>query len=201
MDLKEFTNELYELKKQKAKHYTGMSIYRYMVNIENNYTHSAIGPFIFFIEESSELQQLLCKIARDELEDILQVYEELADCYILSQILTDYCGYGHYEVFYAASTIIPYKIISNLDLPIYYANETKMLFNEMKVIVDHEATRISKSRLIGYIAALNNIFNYLNLDKETLLYAVDVKLNRFIRCNNLEDKISNKEDGKCLILM
>ena len=201
MDLKEFTSELYELKKNKAKHYTGLSIYRYSVNAENNDTGSAIGPFIFFIEESSELQQLLCKIARDKLEDILQVYEELADCYILSQIITGYCGYFHYDVFYAASNIIPYKIISNLDLPIYYANEAKMLFNEMKVIVDHEATRISKSKLVGYIAALNNIFNYLNLDKETLLYAVDVKLNRFIRCNNLEDKISNKEDGTCLILM
>ena len=52
MDLKEFTNELYELKKNKAKHYTGLSIYRYSVNAENNDTGSAIGPFIFFIEAS-----------------------------------------------------------------------------------------------------------------------------------------------------
>ena len=79
MELEKFSSQLIERMERKDKHFSS-KIYKYSVDVQNKATNSNIGPIIYFTEETSELQQLLCKYARGKISgNCYQVYEELAD--------------------------------------------------------------------------------------------------------------------------
>ena len=65
--------------------------------------------------------------------------------------------------------------------------------------VNHSIASINDRYIVRLLTALYKLIWYLDIDEQTLRYAIDVKINRFIRANGLEDFV--KEDKACLTSM
>ena len=199
MELEKFTSQLIERMERKDKHFSS-KIYKYSVDVQNKATKSNIGPIIYFTEETSELQQLLCKYARGKISgNCYQVYEELADVFIMVNCLISYFRFSKDRLYCAASSATECAIISDIDAPLYFRKYSGDVCNEMYKYVNHSAASISEGYIIRLLAALYRLIDYLDIDEQTLRYAIDVKINRFIRANGLEDLV--KEDKACLTSM
>ena len=184
---------------RKDKHFSS-KVYKYSVDVQNKATNSNIGPIIYFTEETSELQQLLCKYARGKISgNCYQVYEELADVFIMVNCLISYFRFSKDRLYCTASSATECAIISDIDAPLYFRKYSGDVCNEMYKYVNHSAASISEGYIIRLLAALYRLIDYLCIDEQTLRYAIDVKINRFIRANGLEDFV--KEDKACLTSM
>ena len=197
MELEKFSSQLIERMERKDKHFSS-KIYKYSVDVQNKATKSNIGPIIYFTEETSELQQLLCKYARGKISgNCYQVYEELADVFIMVNCLISYFRFSKDRLYCTASSATECAIISDIDAPLYFRKYSGDVCNEMYKYVNHSAASISEGYIIRLLAALYRLIDYLCIDEQTLRYAIDVKINR--RANGLEDFV--KEDKACLTSM
>ena len=199
MELEKFSSQLIERMERKDKHFSS-KVYKYSVDVQNKATNSNIGPIIYFTEETSELQQLLCKYARGKISgNCYQVYEELADVFIMVNCLISYFRFSKDRLYCTASSATECAIISDIDAPLYFRKYSGDVCNEMYKYVNHSAASISEGYIIRLLAALYRLIDYLGIDEQALRYAIDVKINRFIRANGLEDLV--KEDKACLTSM
>ena len=199
MELEKFTSQLNKRMERKDKHFSS-KIYKYSVDVQNKATNSNIGPILYFTEETSELQQLLCKYARGKISgNCYQVYEELADVFIMVNCLISYFRFSKDRLYCTASSATECAIISDIDASLYFRKYSGDVCNEMYKYVNHSAASISEGYIIRLLAALYRLIDYLCIDEQTLRYAIDVKINRFIRANGLEDFA--KADKACLTSM
>lgn len=199
MELEKFSSQLIERMERKDKHFSS-KIYKYSVDVQNRATKSNIGPIIYFTEETSELQQLLCKYARGKISgNCYQVYEELADVFIMVNCLISYFRLSKDRIYCSASASEKYAITSDIDVPLYFRKYSGDLCDQLYMYVNHSIASINDRYIVRLLTALYKLIGYLDIDEQTLRYAIDVKINRFIRANGLEDFV--KEDKACLTSM
>ena len=199
MELEKFSSQLIERMERKDKHFSS-KIYKYSVDVQNKATKSNIGPIIYFTEETSELQQLLCKYARGKISgNCYQVYEELADVFIMVNCLISYFRLSKDRIYCSASASEKYAITSDIDVPLYFRKYSGDLCDQLYMYVNHSIASINDRYIVRLLTALYKLIGYLDIDEQTLRYAIDVKINRFIRANGLEYLV--KEDKACLTSM
>ena len=199
MELEKFSSQLIERMERKDKHFSS-KIYKYSVDVQNKATKSNIGPIIYFTVETSELQQLLCKYARGKISgNCYQVYEELADVFIMVNCLISYFRLSKDRIYCSASASEKYAITSDIDVPLYFRKYSGDLCDQLYMYVNHSIASINDRYIVRLLTALYKLIGYLDIDEQTLRYAIDVKINRFIRANGLEYLV--KEDKACLTSM
>ena len=199
MELEKFSSQLIERMERKDKHFSS-KIYKYSVDVQNKATKSNIGPIIYFTEETSELQQLLCKYARSKMSgNNYAIYEELADVFIMVNCLISYFRLSKDRIYCSASASEKYAITSDIDVPLYFRKYSGDLCDQLYMYVNHSIASINDRYIVRLLTALYKLIGYLDIDEQTLRYAIDVKINRFIRANGLEDLV--KEDKACLTSM
>lgn len=199
MELEKFTSRLNKRMEKKIKHFSN-EVYKNTMDVQNKLTKSNIGPIIYFIEETSELQQLLCKYARGKISgNSYAIYEELADVFIMVNCLISYFRLSKDRIYCSASASEKYAITSDIDVPLYFRKYSGDLCDQLYMYVNHSIASINDRYIVRLLTALYKLIGYLDIDEQTLRYAIDVKINNFIRAIGLEDLV--KEDKECLTSM